>query len=107
MLVAYNAIVTRVMTNTFCADVEDGGDQSLPAMNVFQRDAGTGVFGLLRADLRAQQSFWSYWEDYGLNLSPVLKGLLDGVLHPVPEFRFSLDQVFGWMEAHPELFQDG
>lgn len=105
MLVGYNAILTRIMTDTFCSDVEDGSTGNLPAMNVFQQSAGGGVFALLRADVRSQHQLWSYWEAYGLRLPPAMKGLLDGVLHPVPENRFSLEQCFAWFEAHPEIFQ--
>lgn len=104
MLVGYNAILTRTMTNTFCTDVEDGGGTTLPAMNIFQQAADGGVFALLRADVRVQHQLWNYWESYGLSLPPALRGLLDGVLHPVPENRFSLGQAFAWMDANPEIF---
>lgn len=103
MLVAYNAILARVMTETFCSDVEAGDERSLPAMNIFQPGAGEGVFDLLRADVVVQQQFWSYWEVYGLRLPASLKGLLDGLLHPVLERRFSLDQAFAWIDDNPEM----
>lgn len=90
----------------WCANVEEGDEHTVPAMNVFQRGAGGAVFGLLRAELRTQEQLWSYWGAYGLRLSPALRGLLDGVLHPLPAFRFSLSQAFEWMDAHPDLFRD-
>lgn len=105
MLIGYNAILTRIMTDTFCADVDDGGVGNLPAMNVFQQIAGGGVFALLRADVRTQEQLWRYWESYGLRLPPAMQGLLDGVLHPVPDNRFSLDECFAWFDAHPEIFE--
>jgi len=39
-----------------------------------------------------------------LELPPALRGLLDGVLNPDPETRFSLEQAFDWMDSHPEMF---
>lgn len=45
-------------------------------------------------------------EVYGLDLPLPLRGLLDGVLDPVPDRRFSLEQAFDWMDAHPEMFKN-
>lgn len=43
-------------------------------------------------------------EVYGLDLPLALRSLLDGVLHPVPDRRFSLEEALGWMDLHPEIF---
>lgn len=43
-------------------------------------------------------------EVYGLELPLALRGLLDGVLHPVPDRRFSLEEAFDWMDSHPGVF---
>lgn len=65
------------------------------------------MFGLLQAEPRVggvQGRLWAYWEVYGLQLPPGLRGLLDGVLHPVPDKRFTMEQAFVWMDTHPEMF---
>ncbi|CAM9182685.1 unnamed protein product, partial [Hapterophycus canaliculatus] len=87
VLVSYHAILTRLMTEAACRDVGEAEASSLPALNVFQRKAGGDMFGLLQAGVRKggmQRRLWAYWEAYGLELPSALRGLLDGVLHPLP-----------------------
>ncbi|CAM9358908.1 unnamed protein product [Scytosiphon promiscuus] len=108
VLVSYHAILTRLMTEAACRDVGEAEASSLPALNVFQSKAGGDMFGLLQAGVRrggAQRRLWAYWEVYGLQLPPALRGLLDGVLHPVPDRRFTLEQAFDWMDSHPDIFE--
>lgn len=110
VLVAYEAILKRLEIETACAGTGEGGggqSASLPALNVFQHSAGGDMFGLLQARTPmggAQRPFWAYWKRYGLRLSPALRGLLDGVLHPVPGLRFSMKHVFAWMDSNPDMF---
>lgn len=43
-------------------------------------------------------------EIYGLELPQAFRGLLDGVLHPAPDRRFTLEQAFDYMDSHPDMF---
>ncbi|CAN0188249.1 unnamed protein product [Pylaiella littoralis] len=107
VLVSYHAILARLVTEAGCRDVSEGEESSLPAMNIFQHAAGGELFGLLQARKEkggVQGRLWAYWEVYGLELPLALRGLLDGVLHPVPDRRFSLEEAFDWMDSHPEMF---
>ncbi|CAN0444687.1 unnamed protein product [Laminaria digitata] len=111
VLVAHEAILTRLVTEATCKDTSGGGGggQSfcLPAMNVFQHAAGGDMFALLEARVPmggAQTRLWTYWERYGLQLPPALRCLLDGVLHPVPDLRFSIQHAFAWMDCNPDMF---
>lgn len=109
LLVGYHAILTRLVTDPACGDVHESSESGLPALNVFQHAAGSDMFDLLQAGPRArvQGRLWAYWEVYGLRLPSALRGLLDGVLHPMPEWRFSIEQAFAWIDSHPEMFSIG
>lgn len=110
VMVAYRAIVERLNAQSAIA-VSGGGAEvtTLPPLNVFQQTADSAMFGLLQEGPRAggvQGRLWAYWEVFGLQLPPGLCGLLDGVLHPVPAKRFTMDQAFAWMKSHAEMFED-
>ena len=107
ILVAHEAILTRLVTEATCEAMGSGGDggqsSGLPALNVFQRAAGGGMSGLLQARVPMggmQRRLWAYWEVYGLQLPPSLRGLLDGM----PDLRFSMQHVFPWMDCTPYMF---
>ncbi|CAM9744555.1 unnamed protein product [Ectocarpus sp. 13 AM-2016] len=107
VLVSYHAILARLATEAPCRDVGEADASSLPALNVFQHAVGGDMFGLLQGGTRnggVQGRLWAYWEVYGLSLPQALRGLLDGVLHPVPDRRFSMEQAFDWMDSHPEMY---
>ena len=107
LLVAYHAILARLLAEDACGDAEEGDESKLPALNVFQDAAGGDMFGLLQAGRRTgfvQERLWAYWEVYGLQLPAAMRGLLDGLLHPIPSNRFSIEQAFTYMDSHPEVF---
>lgn len=106
ILIADKAISSRAAARA-AATTDDGdsdGEEEDCTFNLFQKEPGDAMFGLLCPELRVQKRLWLYWESYGLSPSPALRGLLDGVLHPMPDCRFSLDKTFHWMETHPSLF---
>lgn len=105
MLVGHDAILNRGGSHPVVRGVLGRGESTLPELNIFQRDAGSSMFGLLQTGMKArvQGRLWAYWEAYGLKLPTELRGLLDGVLHPIPSMRFSTSQVLAWIDSHPEM----
>lgn len=107
LFVAYPAILARLVAEDASGGAVEADESTIPALNVFQQTAGGDMFGLLQTGHRtglAQVRLWAYWEVYGLRLPLALRGLLEGLLHPDPSYRFSMEQAFAYMDSHPELF---
>ncbi|CAM9325246.1 unnamed protein product [Discosporangium mesarthrocarpum] len=113
MLLGYDCLVNRMRHDPACQrDMARANPDPLPVLpvrNVFQGSRGYGVFELLDAGVEQggpQDPLWEYWESWGLQQSPCVKGLLDGLLHPLPDLRWNIDEAFEYMGMHPELFLD-
>ncbi|CAM9146828.1 unnamed protein product [Discosporangium mesarthrocarpum] len=82
----------------------------VPPLNIFQhRRGGLEMFELLDAGVQmggSQIRLWQYWRKFGVALPTNVELLLDGLLHPLPQLRWSVDQAIVWMEGHLELFED-
>ncbi|CAM9838284.1 unnamed protein product [Choristocarpus tenellus] len=113
ILLAYDALVMRMQHAPSCKSSTRNNSRPeeapVPPRNIFQCSRGHGVFELLDAGVPpggSQRRLWNYWAMFGVCLNPNVEGLLDGLLHPLPEMRWGMDQAFSWMEAHPEMFEE-
>eukprot|EP00903_Cladosiphon_okamuranus_P008743 g8375.t1 len=63
VLVSYQAILNRLVSEARCRDVREAEECNLPAMNVFQHTVGGDMFGLLQAKCPGgvQGRLWAYW----------------------------------------------
>ncbi|CAM9572997.1 unnamed protein product [Choristocarpus tenellus] len=112
LLLGYDAIVTRIKVDPECSGNLSVGIRAVepvPALNIFQRKRGLEMFELLDAGVPAggcQTRLWQYWQGFGLRLPQNVVILLDGLLHPLPQLRWNIDQAIVWMETHPDLFEE-
>ncbi|KAG5181634.1 hypothetical protein JKP88DRAFT_278813 [Tribonema minus] len=71
-------------------------------LNLFQEAPGERLFGLLNWGPAgcSQKLFWRHWAAYGLNVPQDLRRVLDCMLHPRPECRWTVGEVLQYIRTN-------